>query len=77
MRGRPDRQRLGSRRGAGSLAAGVPDRKWDYGYSDSAADIPILRNCRKRYVVNPDRRTLGKYRREFANDFDVLRCDEG
>jgi hypothetical protein len=42
-----------------------------------ARDVIVIFDFDKTIVVNPDHRTLGKYRREFANDFDVLRCDEG
>jgi phosphatidylglycerophosphatase C len=65
---------VGSRKLEMTLAAGIPDRQWDYGYTDSASDIPIMRRCRKRYVINPDARTLARYRQEFRNDFDVLSC---
>ena len=67
---------VGSRKPEMTIAAGVPDRQWDYGYSDSASDIPIMPRCRKRYVINPSPRTLEKSRREFLDDFDVLTCDE-
>jgi phosphatidylglycerophosphatase C len=67
---------VGSRKLQMTIAAGIPDRQWDYGYTDSASDIPIMRRCRKRCVVNPDARILDRYHEEFQNDFDVLHCDE-
>ena len=37
---------------------GVLDKNWDYGYSDSAWDIPLLAHCRHRFLVNPDKKTI-------------------
>ncbi|WP_372677022.1 haloacid dehalogenase-like hydrolase [Desulfosarcina sp.] len=37
---------------------GVLNKSWDYGYSDSAWDIPLLAHCRHRFLVNPDKKTI-------------------
>lgn len=54
-------------------SAKVPDGPWDVGYSDSAWDVPMLRNCRTRYVVNPSNRTLERFKSAFGADFNVVR----
>ena len=33
---------------------------WDYGYSDSAHDIPLLSRCRHRFLVNASPKTIRK-----------------
>jgi len=55
------------------LAAGVPDREWGFGYSDSALDIPLLRRCKRRFLVNPSARTIAAYRKALGDGFEVLR----
>jgi phosphatidylglycerophosphatase C len=42
------------------------------GYSDSSADIPMLTACNKRYIINPKKRCLKKFKRAFSSDFEVL-----
>lgn len=42
------------------------------GYSDSAADIPILRLCAKRYIVNPRDRCLTKFSKSFNSGMEVV-----
>ena len=37
---------------------GALNGNWDYGYSDSAWDIPLLAHCRHRFLVNPDKKTI-------------------
>lgn len=54
-------------------AAGFPARLWAYGYSDCVSDIPLLRRCLNRRVVNPDAHTLAKYRAAFGDGFSVAR----
>jgi phosphatidylglycerophosphatase C len=56
------------------LEAGAPDGPWGFGYSDSALDIPMLRRCERRILVNPSERTLAACRKVFRDGFDVLRC---
>jgi len=43
-----------------------------YGYTDSAADIPLLSVCTHKHVVNPSRNHLKKFKKAFGNDFQVL-----
>jgi phosphatidylglycerophosphatase C len=56
------------------LEAGLPDEQWGFGYTDSALDIPLLRRCRRRFLVNPSERTIAAYRRALPDGFDVIRC---
>jgi phosphatidylglycerophosphatase C len=56
-----------------ALSAEVPNGPWDAGYSDSPWDIPMLRNCRTRYVVNPSNRTMEHFKSVFGADFNVVR----
>jgi len=44
-------------------------------YSDSSADIPILSLSKNKYLVNPKKRCLIKFKREFGNDFSLLAWD--
>jgi hypothetical protein len=39
----------------------------------SAWDIPMLRNCRTRFVVNPSNRTIAQFKSVFGTDFNVVR----
>lgn len=63
-------------RGAGKLraltAAGV-QLPVDHAYSDSFADLPLLRAARTAHVVDPSARDLVRLRRELGADVDVLR----
>ncbi|MDA3896450.1 MAG: haloacid dehalogenase-like hydrolase [Desulfobacteraceae bacterium] len=43
-----------------------------YGYSDSAADIPLLSICTHKHVINPTKNHLRKFKRAFGNNFQVL-----
>ena len=43
-----------------------------YGYSDSAADIPLLSICTHKHVINPTKNHLKKFNRAFGNNFLVL-----
>jgi phosphatidylglycerophosphatase C len=54
-------------------SAGLPRGLWHSGYTDSTWDIPMLRNCRIRTLVNPSPRTLARFRRAFGNGFEVVR----
>jgi phosphatidylglycerophosphatase C len=54
------------------LAAGVPDCQWGFGYSDSALDIPLLRRCKRRFLVNPSERTIAACRKAFGDAFEVI-----
>jgi phosphoserine phosphatase len=57
-----------------ALDHGVPDREWDVGYSDSAADIHVLRRCKRRVLVNPSEKTVAAYRRALGAQFEIVRC---
>lgn len=52
---------------------GLDIQRWRYGYSDSAADIPLLEACQKRFLINPSKRTIRRYRRRFGKSPSVLR----
>jgi phosphatidylglycerophosphatase C len=58
-----------------ALDHGVPDRQWNVGYSDSAADIHVLRRCKRRILVNPSRKTIAAYRRALGAEFEIVRCN--
>jgi phosphoserine phosphatase len=45
---------------------------WDYGYSDSAHDIPLLSHCRHRFLVNASPRTIGKVKAALDDRVTVL-----
>ena len=44
-----------------------------YGYSDSAADIPMLSACEKRVVVNPKPKCQAAFKKAFADNHDVVK----
>jgi phosphatidylglycerophosphatase C len=58
-----------------ALDHGVPDRQWDVGYSDSAADIHVLRRCKRRILVNPSEKTMAAYRRALGPELEIVRCN--
>ncbi|MBC2714370.1 MAG: HAD-IB family phosphatase [Desulfobacteraceae bacterium] len=43
-----------------------------YGYTDSAADIPLLSICTHKHVINPTKNHLKKFKRAFGNNFQIL-----
>jgi phosphatidylglycerophosphatase C len=43
-----------------------------YGYSDSAADIPLLSICTHKHVINPTKLHLKKFKRAFGHHIRVL-----
>ena len=43
-----------------------------YGYTDSAADIPLLSICTHKHVINPTKNHLKKFKRAFGNNFRVF-----
>lgn len=43
-----------------------------YGYTDSAADIPLLSVCTHRNVVNPTKTHLKKFKKAFGDNFRVM-----
>ena len=53
-------------------AAGV-DFPVDHAYSDSAADLPLLRNARTPHVVDPTPREWRRLREALGADVDLLR----
>ncbi len=58
-----------------ALDHGVPDRQWDVGYSDSAADIHVLRRCKRRILINPSEKAIAAYRRALGAEFEIVRCN--
>lgn len=53
-------------------ARGFPP-PWRWVYTDSTADLPLLRHAGEGYLVNPTRRTLARAVRELRRPPDVLR----
>ena len=53
--------------------AGLADRLWHTGYSDSGLDVPMLLRCRSRYAVNPTPRALRHLTRALGSDVTVVR----
>ena len=51
---------------------GVLDKNWDYGYSDSAWDIPLLAHCRHRFLVNPDKKTIRRTKAALGDHVTIL-----
>ena len=51
---------------------GVLNGGWDYGYTDSAHDIPLLSRCRHRFLVNPSPKTIRKVKRVLQDRVTVL-----
>jgi phosphatidylglycerophosphatase C len=72
----PDQHCVGKAKVKMALDHGVPNRQWDVGYSDSAADIHVLRRCKRRILVNPSEKTIAAYRRALGTEFEIVRCTE-
>ena len=53
-------------------ALGILVDNWDYGYSDSATDIPLLAHCRHRFLVNPGKITTRRVRSAFGDRFTIM-----
>lgn len=51
---------------------GVLNGGWDFGYTDSAYDIPLLSRCRHRFLVNPSPRTIRKVQKALPDQVTVL-----
>jgi len=51
---------------------GVLGENWNYGYSDSAWDIPLLAHCRHRFLVNPDKKTIKRIKAAFGERITIL-----
>ena len=51
---------------------GVLTGGWDYGYTDSAHDIPLLSHCRHRFLVNASPRTIRKVKKALQNRVTLL-----
>jgi phosphatidylglycerophosphatase C len=64
---------VGQQKVAMAALAGVPAQGRLAGYTDSASDIPMLQTCKTSYVVNPDVRTVARFRRAFGTHFEVVR----
>jgi phosphatidylglycerophosphatase C len=45
---------------------------WDFGYTDSAHDIPLLSRCRHRFLVNPSPRTTRRVKKALPERVTVL-----
>lgn len=45
---------------------------WDWAYSDSSSDVPLLACARTRLVVNPKPRHLRRFQAAFGSDFATL-----
>jgi len=43
-----------------------------YGYSDSAADIPLLSICTHKHIINPRKSHLKKFQKIFGENMEVL-----
>ena len=43
-----------------------------FGYSDSSTDIPLLSICHNKYVINPSKRSLIKFKKAFKTEITVL-----
>ena len=52
---------------------GVLNSCWDYGYSDSATDIPLLAHCRHRFLINPDKKTIKRTKAALGNRVTILK----
>lgn len=61
----PDKIKLARKRG-------VLNKSWDYGYSDSAWDIPLLAHCRHRFLVNPDKKTIKRTKAALGSRITIL-----
>ena len=51
---------------------GVLEKVWDYGYTDSAWDIPLLAHCRHRFLVNPDKKTIKRTKAALGGRVTIL-----
>ncbi len=51
---------------------GALNGNWDYGYSDSAWDIPLLAHCRHRFLVNPDKKTIRRTKAALGGRVTIL-----
>jgi phosphoserine phosphatase len=70
-----DRHCVGEAKVTMALDHGLPDRAWDVGFSDSAADIHVLRRCKRRILVNPSEKTIAAYRKALGSEFEIMRCN--
>jgi phosphoserine phosphatase len=55
---------------------GILNGGWDFGYTDSAHDIPLLSHCRHRFLVNPSRRTARNVKKALPDRVTVLNWSE-
>ena len=51
---------------------GLLNDNWDYGYSDSTHDIPLLARCRHRFLVNPDKKTIRQVKAALGDHVSIL-----
>jgi phosphatidylglycerophosphatase C len=54
-------------------AHGLLHGHWDYGYSDSALDIPLLAHCRHRFLVNPGKKTIKRVNAALGDRVTILK----
>ncbi|MGK0290985.1 MAG: phosphoserine phosphatase [bacterium] len=51
--------------------AGVTTQLWDYGYSDSSTDFPMLIHCKEKHLINPRRRTQKKAEKKLGENLFI------
>jgi phosphoserine phosphatase len=52
--------------------SGLDCSTWSHGYSDSPADIPVLKACGKRVLINVSSKTLGVFKRHLTTETNAL-----
>lgn len=52
---------------------GFPPEYWETGYSDSISDLPFMRECGRRVLVNPDNKTIKTYKKHLGNRFRIVK----
>jgi phosphatidylglycerophosphatase C len=50
--------------------AGATEVEWAIGYSDSLADIPMLRSCHRKVLINVSSRTMSKFRKNLVEPIE-------
>ena len=49
--------------------AGFNVRDWDYGYTDSFVDLPFIKHCKYRFLINPTRFTQRYFHKHLTAGF--------
>ena len=52
-------------------SAGFDVNEWDYGYTDSFVDLPLLQHCKYRFLINPNRFTQKYCKKHLHAEFDT------